>query len=156
MPFPVHAVSIWTYCMKKCTSNRRVYHEAAITSFNFKRQTIRVSFLIWQTMRIGSALNIKYDFFFSLFRDGKMQTITVFMKNGTQINCILSASFQNHLGAKYYSSKVMLTIFFDYCQKSCPKVPKSCLKVHTLVMLVSSRPHGANENISILTSRNNS
>ncbi len=56
-----------------------------------------------------------YDIF-GLFRDGKMQTMTVFMNNGTQMNCIRLTSFLKHLWAKYYSSKVMLPVFFDYCR----------------------------------------
>lgn len=63
-----------------------------------------------------------YDIF-GLFRDGKMQTMTVFMNNGTQMNRIPSASFLKHLRAKYYSSKVILPVFFDYRQWSDPKCP---------------------------------
>ncbi len=58
-----------------------------------------------------------YDIF-GLFRDGKMQTMTVFMNNGIRL-----ASFLKHLWVTYYSSKVMLPVFFDYCRSQMAPGP---------------------------------
>lgn len=53
MPFPVHAVSICTY-EEMHRSNRRVFHEAAITSSSDSQyQTISVSCPLWETLRIS-------------------------------------------------------------------------------------------------------
>ncbi len=52
MPFPVHAVSIWTY-EEMHKSNRRVFQEAAITSSpDSQYLPITVSCPLWETLRI--------------------------------------------------------------------------------------------------------
>lgn len=139
MPFPVHAVSIWTY-EEMHRSNRRGFQEAAITSSsNSKHQTISVSFPLWQTLRICIQYKSpnKNVWIFWPFQKWENADYDVLMNNHFSK---LSKTFESQV--LQHSSKLTLLIFFDHCQWFCPKWHLVFLKVHTLVMSAGSQHRG--------------